>query len=156
MMTSLFQDATFWVAISTICFFAFLATKGRGPILAGLDARSQAIADRISEAERLKAEAEELLAHFKRKMDSAVVEAAALLQDAKDRTSQMEQTAAADLARALGRIQESASLRIQQAEQTAISTVRSQVITNTRRLVEQKLAAQPQTIKSGNIAQLLR
>ena len=156
MMTSLFQDPTFWVAISTVCFFAFLAVKGRAPVITGLDARSQTIANRIAEAERLKTEATELLAHFKTKMDSAVVEAASLLQDAKDRSTQMEQSASADLSRALSRIQESATLRIKQAEQTAINTVRNQVINHTRRLVEQKLASQPHAISSGSITQLLR
>jgi F-type H+-transporting ATPase subunit b len=156
MMTSLFQDPTFWVAISTVCFFAFLAVKGRAPVIAGLDARSQTIANRIAEAEHLKTEATELLAHFKTKMDSAVVEAAGLLQDAKDRTTQMEQTAKADLARSITRIQESANLRIKQAEQAAINTVRTQVINHTRRLVERQLAGQPHNISSGSIAQLLR
>ena len=154
MLTHLIQDTTFWVALSTILFFVFLILKGNKPIVQMLDARSQTIANRIAEAERLKQEATDLLATFKAKNDAAQIEAAALLTDAQTRAQQMLEKAEADLARALGRIKDSATLRLQQAENAAINAVRGHVISKTRALAEQKIASAPQSFSTKGLLQL--
>ena len=56
------QDATFWVALSFVIFVALAFKKISGLILGGLDQRGAKIRQELEEAQRLREDAERILA----------------------------------------------------------------------------------------------
>jgi F-type H+-transporting ATPase subunit b len=122
------QHGAFWVAIAIIVFAVLFADKIAMPVLAMLDARTQAVRDALDEAARLKAEAEAMLADAKARQQQAAEDARQILQTAHDEAVRM----AADLAReaeASARWREKLAMeRIAGAEKAAIADVRAAAI----------------------------
>jgi len=122
------QHGSFWVAIAIIVFAVLFADKIANPVLAMLDARTQAVRDALDEAARLKAEAEAMLADAKARQQQAAEDARQILQTAHDEAARL----AADLAReaeAAARWREKLAMeRIAGAEKAAIADVRAAAI----------------------------
>jgi len=122
------QHGSFWVAIAIIVFAVLFADKIANPVLAMLDARTQAVRDALDEAARLKAEAEAMLADAKERQQQAAEDARQILQTAHDEAARL----AADLAReaeASARWREKLAMeRIAGAEKAAIADVRAAAI----------------------------
>jgi F-type H+-transporting ATPase subunit b len=73
-------EAEFWVAVSFFLFVGTLLYLGVHKKLASaLDARAARIAKELDEAERLRAEAEKVLADYRRKQGDAVKEAQGII-----------------------------------------------------------------------------
>jgi F-type H+-transporting ATPase subunit b len=119
----LLHDPAFWVALAFVVL-VILAAKPVGRILAtALDDRAETIKAQLDEAEKLREEAQELLASFKRKQQEAEVEAAKILKRAKDEATRLEAKSKVDLENALKRRELAATARIAQAEAAAIAEV---------------------------------
>ncbi|MYH39134.1 MAG: hypothetical protein F4160_20310, partial [Rhodospirillaceae bacterium] len=67
-----FGGATFWVLIAFVIFVAFMVWKARGAVTGALDARAESIRSEIEEAQRLREEAQGLLADYQRKQRDAL------------------------------------------------------------------------------------
>lgn len=119
------QDPTFWVAVAFLIFVALIVWKARGMITGGLDARGAKIATELEEAKRLREEAQQLLADYKRKQRDAIAEAEAMLKAAEEEAGRVRSRAAADLEAALKRREQQAMDRIAQAEANAQAQVRN-------------------------------
>ncbi|NVJ90702.1 MAG: F0F1 ATP synthase subunit B [Methylocystaceae bacterium] len=119
------HDPTFWVALAFIVLI-ILAAKPVGRILAtALDDRADTIKAQLDEAEKLREEAQQLLASYKRKQQEAEEEAAKILQRAKDEAARLEVKSKENLEAALKRREAAATARIAQAEATAIEEVQA-------------------------------
>jgi len=134
----------FWVLIA---FVALLALAGRAvlrTITAGLDARADSIRARVADAERLRDEAQELLAAHQRQRAAAAGETEAIVAHARDEAVRLAERAAKDLERSLKRREQLAMERIAQAEATALHEVQNAAIEvaldATRRILATKLS----------------
>ena len=80
----LFQDAEFWVGIALLIFLAIMVwLKVPGMVAKALDAQADKIRGELAEAERLRKEAEELLASIRVRREAAEKQAAELVANAE-------------------------------------------------------------------------
>ena len=123
-----YLDPHFWVAVSFVVF-VILAGKPIGRALAKLlDARSAEIAHELSEARRLREEAQATLDMYRTKQKESLAEAEKLLEQAKQEAAHMASQAEADLKVALDKRLKLASDRIAQSEAKALQEVQSHVV----------------------------
>jgi len=137
------SGSTFWVLIAFILFVALIVWKARKAIVGGLDARADAIRAEIDEAQKLREEAQSLLADYQRKQRDALQEAEGMLRAAEEEAGRLRARAEEDLAASLKRREQQALDRIAQAEAAAQSEVRNMAVdlavSATRKLLEDKI-----------------
>ena len=99
----------------------------------------------IAAAERLRDEAQELLASYQKKQRDALAEAEGIIKQAKSEAARLTQQAAADLDDLVNRREQQAKDRISQAEAEAVREVRNKAvdiaIAAARRLISETLPA---------------
>ncbi|MET0545600.1 MAG: ATP F0F1 synthase subunit B [Caulobacterales bacterium] len=118
-------DATFFAFVALAIFIGILMKIGvHKQILKSLDDRSNAIAKELAEAQRLRAEAERLLASYESKRQEAEREAAATLEQAKKDAAQLAAEAKTNLDEAIKRRMRQAQERIARAEEQTIAEIR--------------------------------
>jgi len=127
-MQELIHDPAFWVAIAFGVFVVLIVWKARGAILAGIDARAERIKAELDEAQRLREEAQKVLAEYKRKQRDAAKEAEDLLASARHEADLLRRQAADDLKQTLARREKAAVEKISQAEANALQEVRAQAV----------------------------
>jgi F-type H+-transporting ATPase subunit b len=122
----LLQDAEFWVAIAFVLFLGILAwLKVPKMVLGSLDARAEQIRAELAEAERLRKEAEDLLASIRARSDAAEKQAVELLANAEAEAKQLEADARVRLEEQIKRRGEIAKAKIAQAETQAAADVKA-------------------------------
>jgi F-type H+-transporting ATPase subunit b len=121
----LLQSTTFWVVVSTVVFAIVAYKKGRGPILKILDDRTDRIRNELEEAERLRVEAQELLANYQRKYRDAMKTAEEIIDSANERAKQIEKDALENVEAELARKETQLVERIERAEQSAVQEIRN-------------------------------
>ena len=125
-MMDLLRDPEFWVAIGTAIFLGILVWKRVPQMTANsLDARAAAIAREIEEAQRLRSEAEALLAQYKQKQAAAEAEAQGILTEAKAEAGRFAAEARAATAAQIARRAKQAEDKIAQAEADALADIRA-------------------------------
>ena len=121
----MFYDPTFWVLVAFVIFFAVLIfLKVPGTIGKQLDKRAEQIENEIREAEKLREEAQDLLATYQRKQREAEAEIEKITAAAKEETARMQKHGAERLEQSLARREKMATDRIAQAEAHAVDEVR--------------------------------
>ncbi len=113
-----------WVAIAYITFFLLVGRKLWGVVAGLLDARTAAIRAELSEAKRLREEAEALLRDASARRVAAIAEAKALLEGARAEAGRLAAAAEADASAAAARRERMALDRIAAAEKSAVDEVR--------------------------------
>lgn len=140
-----FSEAETWVAITWLIVVALLARPVFRAITAALDLRREKIRARLEEAERLRTEAQEMLAAYQKKQRDALKEAEAIVAKAKAEAERLAAQASADLDEVLRRREQQAVERINQAETEALREVRDKAvdvaIAATRKLIRDNLSA---------------
>ena len=101
---------------------------GARPGVEGLDARAARIKAQLDEAEKLREDAQSLLAEYQRKQNAAAEEAAGIVAQAKSEAERIREQAQADLEQALKRREQQAVEKIAQAEAEALGEVRNQAV----------------------------
>lgn len=125
-MSGVFGDPTFWVGVGTALFVLLLIRlKVPAQVGAMLDARATAIKAELEEARRLRAEAEALLADYKKKTANAADEAQAIIDAAKAAADRMAADAKVALQQQIERRAKMAEQKIAQAEADALAEVRA-------------------------------
>ncbi len=125
----LLQDAEFWVGVAFVIFLAILVWAGVPKLAANaLDGKAQKIKDQLAEAERLRHEAEHLLAQIKNDREAAEKQAAEMLKDAETQAKRIQADARAKLQEQVKRRAEMAQRKIAQAEAQATAEVRSAAV----------------------------
>jgi F-type H+-transporting ATPase subunit b len=128
MFAGFVQDHEFWVAIAFVIVVAGLVWKG-GPIITKmLDDRSLKIKGELDEAQRLREEAQRMLADYQRKQRDALGEVEAIIAQARREAEDAAAQGARDLAAALDRRQRLALEKIALAESKALAEVRNTAV----------------------------
>jgi len=122
-------DATAAVALGFVIFVGVLIYfKVQKMILGALDERAGRIRNELEEAQRLREEAQALLASYERKQREALREAEAMRQHAREEAEREAQTAAAKLEENLKRREQLALEKVALAEAQAEQEVRAAAI----------------------------
>jgi len=122
----LFQDAEFWVGIAFLIFMGVMVwVKVPGMAVKALDARADKIRAELAEAERLRKEAEQLLASIRARREAAEKQAAELVANAEVEARQLEAEAHVRLEEQIRRRGEIAEAKIAQAETQAMAEVKA-------------------------------
>ena len=127
-MSGLLYSAEFWVLIAFLILVAALFKKVSAALTGGLDARAARIKSHLDEAEKLREDAQSLLAEYQRKQHAAAEEAEGIVAQAKVESKRIHEQAEADLEQALKRREQQALERIAQAEAEALTAVRNQAV----------------------------
>jgi len=122
----MFADASFWVAVSFVLFILLLMYF-RVPkmVTDALDARSAAIAAELDEAQRLREEAQALLANYQRKQRDAEKEAEEIVQRAEADAKRLAEETREILTQQMQRRMKQAEEKIAQAEAQALKEVQN-------------------------------
>ncbi len=134
-----FADAANWVAISTVLFGVVLYKYARKPFFNLLDNRTEKIRDELNEAERLRVEAQELLASYQRQHQDALQEAEQIIIGAQKEANNLKTTAEKELQQSIERKHKQFEERVQRMEQTAIENVRNKIIELSMQATEKAL-----------------
>jgi F-type H+-transporting ATPase subunit b len=125
-MTYLLQDTSFWTALGLVVFFIVVWRVGAFKSVGkSLDQRADMIRMELDEARRLREEAQELLASYKRKQAEAAEEAKKTIKQAKADADYMREEAKREIAERVERRTALAEARIAQAEAAAANEVRA-------------------------------
>lgn len=125
---ALFSDPTFWVAVSFAIFVLMVYRPVSRAMTKGLDARADRVSAELAEAVRLREEAEELLATYKRKQTQVEAEAEAILRSAREEALSIQKQAQEQLHNAVASRMALADQKIAQEEEKAIEDVKKQVV----------------------------
>lgn len=119
-------DTAIWVAIS-FALFAILAFKlGRKSVVGKLDGRIQEIKDEIENAERIRVEAQELLAQYQRKQQDAEKEAKEMVKSAKAQAKVIKKSMQAELDETMERREAQLADRMKRLEENAIAQIQNE------------------------------
>ncbi len=142
-MEELLHNTTVWVAISFMIFVALAVKLAGGKVLGELDKKIASIKAEIETAQRLKAEAQALLADYENRQRDAEKEAAALLASAKAQAKDIMARAERDLQEAIVRREQSLSDRIRRVEEGAVAEIRARAaelaVNATREIINRSL-----------------
>jgi F-type H+-transporting ATPase subunit b len=135
-------DPVFWVMIAFFGFFGLLIYyKVPGMVTKALDARADVIRAELSEARRLRDEAQALLADYQRKSKEAENEAHAIIEQAKRESEALASETRKSLSEAVERRTRLAEEKIARAEAQALSEVRASAVENAIAAAEKILKA---------------
>jgi F-type H+-transporting ATPase subunit b len=122
----MFTEAEFWVAVS---FFIFVGivwyVGGFKALFEGLDHRAKRIQAELDEAKRLRDEAAQVLADYRRRREEAEREAEAIVASAREEAQRSAQEAHQRMTDFVARRTAAAEAKIAQAETQAMAEVRS-------------------------------
>lgn len=142
MIAHLAGDTSFWVMVSTVLCFGFIAFKARRPIIDGLDGRAAAIQQRLAEAETLRAEAQSMLEEYKRKSVQAMTEADEIMTNAQRRVDQMRTEMEKALQESIARQELNAKNRIARMEEEAMQVIKNTLVNSVLTKVKSQAANQ--------------
>ena len=122
----MFKTAEFWVAVSFFIFVALLIWKKvPSMVTSALDARAEKIRSQLDDAQRLREEAQALLAEYERKKADAEKEAEGIVAQAQREAERFAEEARAKLEASMERRMQMAEDKITRAKEQAIKEVRS-------------------------------
>lgn len=122
-------DSKIWVAVSFGVFVVAFGRKIWGAIAGKLDERTASIENEIEEAQRLREEAQTLLASYEAQRKEAEKEAEQIVEHAKQEAERESIRARETLEATLKRRSELAVQRIRHAEEEALAEVRREAAT---------------------------
>jgi F-type H+-transporting ATPase subunit b len=122
----LLQDAEFWVGVALVIFVGLLVwLKVPGMATKALDGRADKIRAELAQAERLRLEAEALLASIRVRREETEHQAAEMLANAELEAKRLESDARVRIEEQVKRRAELAQRRIGQAEAQAAADVKA-------------------------------
>ena len=122
---TILNNPSFWVAISFVIFLALITKPAWKFITSSLDKKIEEIRAKLEESTKLREEAQDLLAVYKRKLSDAEREADDIVNKAREEAQVLKTRLTADLELALQRREKLAMDRIAQAENDAQEEVRA-------------------------------
>ena len=122
----MFTEPEFWVAVSFVIFVGILGYAGGLRALRdGIDSRARRIQAELDEARRLREEAAQVLADYKRRREDAEREAEAIVAAAREAAQRTAAEAHQRMTDFVARRTAAAEAKIAQAETQAMSEVRA-------------------------------
>ncbi len=123
---AIFSDPGFWVGISFVLFVLILVYyKVPAMVTEALDERTERIRKELDDAQKLRGEAQALLAGYQRKRTEAEKEASGIIAQAKSEADSYAEETRKKLAERLERRTGLAEQKIAQAEADAMNEIRS-------------------------------
>jgi len=136
------MDTTFWVAVAFVLFVALLVYFAvPRKIIAALDKRADNIQQELSEARRLREEAQSILADYQRKQRDAEAEAKDIIAQAEREAQAYAQETRRQFDEMLERRMRMADEKIARAESDAVAEVRSRAVDASVDAAEQIIAS---------------
>jgi len=133
----------FWLLISLIILVLVLWKPVKEQLIGALDRRADQIRRELDEAQRLREEAQALLAKHQRQLHDGEGLAASILQHGAEENERVEKQLRADLTASIERRTRAAEERIAQEEASAVAEIRGKAadlaIRTTRRLLAEQL-----------------
>jgi F-type H+-transporting ATPase subunit b len=157
---SFLADPAFWTAVALLIFVGVLiGAKVPGVVARGLDGRAQAIKTEIEAAQRLRFEAEGLLARHRAQEARAATEAEAITAEARAEAARLGREGRDELAKLIERRRRQAEEKIARAQIEAIADIRAyaariSVGAATRYIRERMDPARAAKLIDGAIAEL--
>jgi len=139
-MDALIHDPTFWVAVAFVVFVVLVFKPIKGALVGGLDAKIAEIRQEVEEAEKLREEAQSLLANYQRQQRQAIQDAEAIVARAKEEAERHRAEADEAMKDMVRRQEEQAREKIAQAETAAIQEVRAMSVELAMAAAEKLLA----------------
>ncbi len=124
----LLEDPATWILVAFIIFVTLFVRYLVPVVNKGLDSRAATIRDQLEQANRLRAEAQELLATYQREQEALIQQAETILEAAKRDAVALRANAAEELTQALARRTAQAQEKIAQAESQAVTAIRTRII----------------------------
>jgi F-type H+-transporting ATPase subunit b len=122
----MFEDPEFWVLLAFVIFLGILAKFGVPKMaLSALDERSDRIKQALDEAQRLRSEAQAVLAQYQKKRVEAEKEAQAIIVNARIEAERLAGEAKGKVEEFIARRTKMAESKIAQAEAQALADVRA-------------------------------
>jgi F-type H+-transporting ATPase subunit b len=146
------QQAEFWVALGFFVFLGLLAYIGvHRMIVKALDDRADRIKAELDDARKLKDEAAQLLADYRRKRGEAESEAQEIIAGAKAEAERLAAEAKVKIEEFVSRRTKMAEVKIAQAEAQAAADVRSAAADAAVAAAERILAQQAKGPLAGDL-----
>ncbi len=123
-MSEFIQEPEFWTALAFVIFVVLMFKPVKKALMSGLDSRIEQIRSEVEEAQRLREEAQTLLASYQRKQREAAQEAEEIVKQAKEDAAIHRSEAEKALEELLKRQEALALEKIAQAESAAVQEVR--------------------------------
>lgn len=123
-MSEIIQEPEFWAALAFVIFVLIMFKPLKKALLTGLDSRIEQIRAEVEEAQRLREEAQTLLASYQRKQREAAQEAEEIIKQAKEDAAIHRTEGEKALEELLKRQEAMAVDKIAQAEASAVQEVR--------------------------------
>jgi F-type H+-transporting ATPase subunit b len=135
------MDTTFWVAVAFVLFVALLVYFAvPRKVISALDKRAESIQQELSEARRLREEAQSILADYQRKQRDAEAEAKDIIAQAEREAQAYAQETRRQFDEMLERRMRMADEKIARAESDAVAEVRSRAVDASVDAAEQIIA----------------
>jgi F-type H+-transporting ATPase subunit b len=142
-------DAHFWVGVALIVFIGILVYAGVPKLAAqALDARGKKVQEQLDEANRLREEAQALLARIQADREQSEKLAVEILANAEEQAKRMQADAQVRLAEQIERRGQLAERRIATAEAQAAAEVKAAAGELAAQMAEQVLTARLSGAKS--------
>ena len=133
----------FWLTIAIVILVLVVGKPAREQIFGALDKRADEIRRELDEAQRLREEAQSLLARHQRQLHDGEGLAASILERGAEENARVEQQLRADLSASIERRTKAAEERIAQEEAGAVAEIRAKAadlaMRTTRRLIAEQL-----------------
>lgn len=143
-MDALLHSSTFWVGVAFVVFVIAAFKPAKRILTQALDGKIATIRAEVEEAQRLREEAQTMLASYQRRQREAIQEAEQIIAHAREEADRVKAKAEADLEDAITRREQQAADKIAQAEASAIEEIREKAvdmaIEATASLLEEKMA----------------
>ncbi len=120
-----FSSLLFWVVVIFVLLYVVMARVALPRVAEVMEERQRRIDEDLSKAERLRGEAEQVLAEYEKAIADARSEAGATLHKASDEIAAEQNRRLEELAAELARRGEEAEARIASAKKTALDNIRN-------------------------------
>ena len=117
-----------WLALALVVLGAIVFKRVKAGVLGALDGRAQAIRQELDEAQRLREEAQAVLADYQRRYRDAMKDAEEIIAHARRDAERLRAQAEVDIAETLRRREQLAMDRIAHAESQALAEGRDQAV----------------------------
>ena len=146
------KEAEFWVGVALVIFVGLMVwLKTPAMAMKALDARAEKIRGELAEAERLRKDAEALLASIRTRRDEVEKQAAEMLANAEVEARRMEAEGRIRLEEQIKRRAELAEAKIAQAEAQAAADVKAAAADLAADIAEAVLTRRVQAMTSDSM-----
>ena len=148
----MFFEPEFWVAVAFVIFLGIVAWAGGfKALIQGLDARGKRVQAELDEAKRLREEAAQVLADYRRRREEAEREAEAIVASAREEAERVAGETHERMTDFVARRTAAAEAKIAQAEVQATAQVRAAAADAAVRVSETILREQVQGEKAQEL-----